>query len=106
MFCGSEPETEDTAFFLKPTFRFDISNLLVNTSGHDGRQNHRFRLEGGKDVISADSHLRIGAFFYRRSRCFVARSEFLDSEWRTRKRLIDPKLWAAGWRVVKYDWAY
>jgi hypothetical protein len=24
-----------------------------------------------------------------------------DSEWRTRKRLIDPKLKAAGWRVVE-----
>jgi len=29
-----------------------------------------------------------------------------QSEWRTRKRLIDPKLQAAGWRVVKYDPAY
>jgi type I site-specific restriction endonuclease len=26
-----------------------------------------------------------------------------ESEWKTRKRLIDPKLQAAGWRVVKYD---
>jgi hypothetical protein len=26
-----------------------------------------------------------------------------DSEGRTRKRLINPKLKAAGWRVVKYE---
>lgn len=26
-----------------------------------------------------------------------------DLEWKTRKRLIDPKLRAAGWREVKYD---
>lgn len=25
-----------------------------------------------------------------------------ESEWRTRKRLIDPRLRAAGWRVAKY----
>lgn len=29
-----------------------------------------------------------------------------DSEWKTRKRLIDPKLRAAGWRVVKCDPAH
>ncbi|HSB80250.1 MAG TPA: hypothetical protein VLM91_15830, partial [Candidatus Methylomirabilis sp.] len=29
-----------------------------------------------------------------------------DSEWKTRKRLIDPKLRAAGWRVMKYDPAH
>src|SRR5437899_3132411 len=26
-----------------------------------------------------------------------------DSEWLTRKRLIDPKLTAAGWRVVRFS---
>lgn len=29
-----------------------------------------------------------------------------QSEWHTRKRLIDPKLQAAGWRVVTYDPAH
>ena len=29
-----------------------------------------------------------------------------QSEWRTRKRLIDPKLQAAGWRVATYDPAH
>jgi type I restriction enzyme R subunit len=29
-----------------------------------------------------------------------------ESEWRTRKRLIDPKLRAASWRVAKYDPAH
>ena len=36
----------------------------------------------------------------------MARSESPESEWRTRKRLIDPKLQAAGWRVVRYDPVY
>ena len=36
----------------------------------------------------------------------MTRSEIPDSEWRTRKRLIDPKLQAAGWSVVKYDPAH
>jgi type I restriction enzyme R subunit len=26
-----------------------------------------------------------------------------ESEWRTRKRLIDPKLEAAGWKVVRFQ---
>ncbi len=29
-----------------------------------------------------------------------------DSEWRTRKRLIDPRLRAAGWKVATYDPAH
>jgi type I restriction enzyme R subunit len=33
-------------------------------------------------------------------------AQLSDSEWRTRKRLIDPKLRAAGWRVVKHDPAH
>lgn len=26
-----------------------------------------------------------------------------ESEWKTRKRLIDPKLRAAGWNILRYD---
>lgn len=29
-----------------------------------------------------------------------------ESEWKTRKRLIDPKLLAAGWKIVCYDSAH
>ncbi len=29
-----------------------------------------------------------------------------ESEWKTRKRLIDPKLLAAGWKIACYDSAH
>ncbi len=36
----------------------------------------------------------------------MTRANAQSSEWRTRKRLIGPKLQAAGWRVAPYDPAH
>ncbi len=36
----------------------------------------------------------------------MAQAGTQDSEWRTRKRLIDPRLRAAGWKVATYDPAH
>ncbi len=89
------------AIVLMPVFPSDISDqLAVTTTGHVGG-NQRASSGGNQGCEERRFSLEDRRFFLRAWTFTMGRLKPDDSEWKTRKRLIDPKLRAAGWRVVK-----